>query len=320
MEKEDFTNQDYEKKVDALLTNLRAHPNYSDYLYKENCASLREESLAHSLSMELNPNEGKKSDHSSLLKKLRAGEQFLEREGLSIYSLACLGNIVEPSKNPNPRFRDEDIAFGPFYGSDSSKIYYEVDSLNEFIKSQNTHPIVCAAQSHIELVRIHPYLDGNGRIARVLQNYILHKKGYPSAIITSEDKPTYIQLLQNTLMDRLDGKGNLYFPSDSEQEFCNFISKKVLDSTELLVSQMQDFRLYNLEIHSIKDPKIVDHISKDIRKISYGAKHPVRTSVKSGPSKKDKSIIIYGNIPKGNLSAIVVKACGRYATLHYSLE
>ncbi|MFA5072030.1 MAG: Fic family protein [Candidatus Pacearchaeota archaeon] len=319
MEKKAFPNKDYEQKVDALLANLRAHPNYSDYLYKENCASLREESLSHSLSIELNPNEGKKSDHGSLLKKLRTGEQFLEKEGLSVYSLACLGNIVEPSKNPNPRFRNEDISFGPFYGSDSSKIYYEVDSLIEFIKSSNLHPLSCAAQSHLELVRIHPYSDGNGRIARVLQNYLLHKKGYPSAIITPDDKPTYIALLRNALMDRLNGKGNLYFPSDNEQEFCNFISEKVLNSTEFLVNQMQDFKLYNLEIHSTKCPKIVNNISKEIKRISYGANHPVKTSVKSS-SKKDKSIIIYGDIPRGNLSAIVVKACERYNPIHYSLE
>jgi isochorismate hydrolase len=121
-------------------------------------------------------------------------------------------------------------------------------------------------------------------------------------------------------MDRLDGKSNLYFPSNHEQEFCNFISEKVLNSTELLVSQMQDFKLYNLEIHSTKCPEVVDHISKDIRRISYGAKHPVKTTVKSGSSKKDKSIIIYGDIPEGNLSAIVVKACERYAPIHYSLE
>lgn len=48
------------------------------------------------------------------------------------------------------------------------------------------HPVVLAAQAHFKLVDIHPFVDGNGRTARLLMNLILMKYGYPIAVIESE--------------------------------------------------------------------------------------------------------------------------------------
>ncbi len=48
------------------------------------------------------------------------------------------------------------------------------------------HPIRFAAQAHFKLVMIHPFIDGNGRTARLLMNLILMKYGYPIAIFECE--------------------------------------------------------------------------------------------------------------------------------------
>jgi len=58
------------------------------------------------------------------------------------------------------------------------------------------HPVQLAAEFHYRFVCIHPFDDGNGRVARLIMNYILLKNDYPPVIIKSEDKEGYLTALQ----------------------------------------------------------------------------------------------------------------------------
>jgi Fic family protein len=53
-----------------------------------------------------------------------------------------------------------------------------------------------AFRAHRDLVRIHPFNDGNGRVARLLMNLILIRGGYPPVAVRPVDRPTYIRALQ----------------------------------------------------------------------------------------------------------------------------
>ncbi len=69
--------------------------------------------------------------------------------------------------------------------------------LNWYNKNMETfHPVHLAAEFHYRFVCIHPFDDGNGRVARLLMNYILLRNNYPPVIIKSEDKETYLTALQ----------------------------------------------------------------------------------------------------------------------------
>lgn len=69
--------------------------------------------------------------------------------------------------------------------------------INWFGRSRRKlHPIELAARLHHQLVFIHPFLDGNGRTARLLMNVVLMKKGYPLSIISKTDRKKYYQVLQ----------------------------------------------------------------------------------------------------------------------------
>ena len=56
-------------------------------------------------------------------------------------------------------------------------------------------PVELAAMFHYRYIRIHPFEDGNGRIARLLMNFILLRYGYPMIVIRSKNKKAYLDAL-----------------------------------------------------------------------------------------------------------------------------
>lgn len=59
----------------------------------------------------------------------------------------------------------------------------------------SVHPVIAGAIAHYNMVRIHPFGDGNGRGARILMNMIFIKNGYPPAIIKKENRRHYLACL-----------------------------------------------------------------------------------------------------------------------------
>lgn len=65
-----------------------------------------------------------------------------------------------------------------------------------WLSTTQDHPVKIAAMAHFKLVSIHPFVDGNGRTARLLMNLLLLQQGYPLAIIKKEDRKSYINSLE----------------------------------------------------------------------------------------------------------------------------
>lgn len=72
--------------------------------------------------------------------------------------------------------------------------------MEEFIKwlqSDNVdRPVKIAIDAHFKLVSIHPFMDGNGRTARLLMNLLLMQADFPPAIVRKEDRSIYINSLE----------------------------------------------------------------------------------------------------------------------------
>jgi len=79
----------------------------------------------------------------------------------------------------------------PLHVSDEMEILCQW--INKNIKKR--HPLIVSSIAHYNIVRIHPFDDGNGRGARILMNLILIKKGYPIAIIRNENRRKYLAAL-----------------------------------------------------------------------------------------------------------------------------
>ncbi|QAA33030.1 Fic family protein [Clostridium manihotivorum] len=61
---------------------------------------------------------------------------------------------------------------------------------------EKKHPIEIAAEFHFKFVYIHPFIDGNGRTARLLMNIILMRSGYPISVVRTEDRDRYMKALE----------------------------------------------------------------------------------------------------------------------------
>lgn len=108
---------------------------------------------------------------------------------------------------------------------------YKVGSeMNNFISELNTNqtkynPIELAAFAHHELVRIHPFIDGNGRVARLLCNLILMKHGYTPIMVRVRDRKKYFACLEKAHF------GNLKI-------FIDFIALRVEESLMIYTSSL----------------------------------------------------------------------------------
>lgn len=64
-------------------------------------------------------------------------------------------------------------------------------------EAHKLHPIERAARVHGEFVKIHPFVDGNGRTARLLMNLELMKAGFPATLIQIEQRLAYYEALDH---------------------------------------------------------------------------------------------------------------------------
>lgn len=126
--------------------------------------------------------------------------------------------------------------------------------MNEYIQDiqkLSLHPVKKAAFIHHELVRIHPFLDGNGRVARLLTNLFLMKKGYPPIIVKKTDRKRYYRAL-----DKAD-HGDM-------SEFSNFVARAAHESLQYYLSsfveeerlihikELAEYTLYSQEYLSLR--------------------------------------------------------------------
>ena len=76
-----------------------------------------------------------------------------------------------------------------------------VDWYNEAEKEGKLSPIELAAVFHYRYIRIHPFEDGNGRIARLMVNFILARHDYPMIVVRSRKKSEYLEALHQADME-----------------------------------------------------------------------------------------------------------------------
>lgn len=106
------------------------------------------------------------------------------------------------------------------------------DLMNEFMSWLTTvaknHPVLMAAEAHYRMVTIHPFTDGNGRMARLLMNMLLMQAGYPAAIIRKEDRRQYINSIEKAQL------------GGSSEDFYCFIEDAVERSLDIYLEAVKE--------------------------------------------------------------------------------
>jgi Fic family protein len=106
----------------------------------------------------------------------------------------------------------------------------EMKKLEQWIKTdrEQMHPVNFAAQLHKRFVFIHPFEDGNGRVARLIMNLALLQDGYMLAVVPPVVRHEYIELLEKAHKD--------------DKPFVDFIAERVIET------QKDIMRLMHLKI------------------------------------------------------------------------
>lgn len=143
----------------------------------------------------------------------KAKEKELDFETILLLHKMLLSNIRDDVAG---RFRNKDewVKVGNYIALDPK---YVEKSLNDLLirynTSQDVHIIKRIAFFHLTFEHIHPFVDGNGRIGRILINYLLIRDGYvPINIKYIERKEYYVAFREfdssgkSALMEKLVGK------------------------------------------------------------------------------------------------------------------
>lgn len=157
-------------------------------------------------------------------------EDFLKLSKLSEKQIRELHNLVTGYTS---NYRNFEVSIHHRKPSKSNftpafQVANEMSSLvswyNDSIQNLKTNPIILAGMFHYRFVSIHPFSDGNGRIARVITSLILLKFKIPPPRVSLDNRIFYLSALENA------DNGNY-------EAWIRFFAKEVLKSIEDLLSE-----------------------------------------------------------------------------------
>lgn len=147
-------------------------------------------------------------------------EQELDLKMILFLHKMLLSNI---SDNIAGRFRNDDewVRVGSYIAADPKHIISKLEAmLTQYHATPNENIIKRIALLHLNFEHIHPFVDGNGRIGRVMNNYILIREGFVPINIAFADRQFYYQAFKEfdangktSMMEELVGKAltNSYY-------------------------------------------------------------------------------------------------------------
>lgn len=282
------------REIDSYIGRINTHPDYSEIIKRELMIQTRLEADKESAKLDEEDKEGYEEYSEKELKKLTLERiatawETLTSQGITLTSLTQLGTILAPERNKfGMTFRNQQIKFNDFFepplartttgeiapGYETTRIINSLmDQLVYKLDSFSGDPISKATSAHLNLVEIHPFLDGNGKAARLLQNYCLTQSGLPPAIIPKTERELYLGLMNTAIAERHPDHKHFQGaiqkkPGPAENNLIYYIGSKVLGSLINIENRLKKIRIYSVNISNFKNQSIPHSVRKAIH--NYG--------------------------------------------------
>jgi len=215
---------------------------------------LEEAAQRHSLEIEEPSRSLKRRVYDALLTNLKSAWDYAKKNEFSTDTLKAVNGLILLG-NPNEvRFRDsaafilgDEVKLPPRaekIENELRKVSYDYNVFKAMAKQDQVNALELAAYLHLQIARIHPFFDGNGRSARIIQNGTLARYFLPPAIINDTESVVYFRMLKRAIND-LDGNEGRIFDEECRSpendsmkwfgEFVDFIGSKVAASMDQII-------------------------------------------------------------------------------------
>lgn len=127
--------------------------------------------------------------HSKTFLKMLASKDKLDEKLLLSWHKEIFN---ETKQDIAGKYRDYLVRVGSHLAPDWQDVEDLMKNFFKFLDNlDNLNPVELAARVHYKFEKIHPFGDGNGRIGRLLMNYLLWKSGYPMILIEYKNRKSY---------------------------------------------------------------------------------------------------------------------------------
>jgi len=221
------------EQVELAKTGLEEDPRYDLVKNQRLLSFFKSNAAKHSVNLELNGVKKRKNGGGKkvALGNLSLAESYLARhcgESLSEDQIKIAAALINNVESGRLEYR----TYTARTQGRTGPLVYPINvrqEMGEFIFNNNSlkNSVEKAVHSHFHIARIHPFDDGNGRLARTLQNAILDCEGYPPILIGKFERGQYLDLLEAAERSYRDNSGSL---QAEEAKFYNYLALRLRDS------------------------------------------------------------------------------------------
>ncbi|PIY94091.1 MAG: cell filamentation protein Fic [Candidatus Levybacteria bacterium CG_4_10_14_0_8_um_filter_35_23] len=123
--------------------------------------------------------------------RIKSSENELSREMILLLHQMLMNNINDEFVG-RFRLKGEYVKVGLYIAPAPEKLEKIIEEiLNEYANEYDKYFLDKIAKFHLDFENTHPFVDGNGRIGRVLMNFQLQRLGFPNVIIRNIEKQNY---------------------------------------------------------------------------------------------------------------------------------
>jgi Fic family protein len=253
------------------------------------------------------------------LGKLSKGEEISEKDILSIHRTLTKDTLENSSDCGTYRKRyvivgnrlTGEVMFRPPKNEEVPRLMKNLIKWINSEEAKELDPVIEAGITHYEFVRIHPFVDGNGRTARVLATLVLYKRGFDTKQFFclddyyDSDRQAYYEALQGVDQKRLDLTKWLEYFVEGVNVSIKVVKERVIRLSSERLRKAKRGRIALTE----RQMQIVEHINLNGQITNRDVRSMFKIS-DEGALKEIKKLLKLG----------VIKSRGKGRALHYVLQ